>query len=81
MKQRGISFLDLLGLLFIGLKLTEVIDWSWWLVLLPLYGPLALGLVFMLVMLFVFGIIACIVGCVELYKEADKERRAKAARK
>lgn len=25
-----------LGLVFITLKLTEVIDWSWWLVLLPL---------------------------------------------
>lgn len=34
-----ISFLALLGLLFIGLKLGSVIDWSWWLVLLPFYGP------------------------------------------
>ena len=25
-----------LGLLFIGLKLTDNIDWSWWLVLMPL---------------------------------------------
>jgi hypothetical protein len=29
------SFLSLLTLLFIGLKLTDYIDWSWWLVLLP----------------------------------------------
>lgn len=34
----GIGFLGLLGLLFIGLKLTGYINWSWWLVLLPLYG-------------------------------------------
>ena len=29
----------LLGILFIGLKLSNNIAWSWWLVLLPLYGP------------------------------------------
>ena len=33
----GISFLGLLGILFIALKLTGYIAWSWWLVLLPLY--------------------------------------------
>lgn len=27
-----------LGVLFVGLKLAGVIDWSWWLVLLPFYG-------------------------------------------
>ncbi len=37
-----ISFLSLLTVLFIGLKLGGVIHWSWWLVLLPLYGPLLL---------------------------------------
>jgi len=37
-------FLPLLAILFIGLKLAEVIAWSWWLVLLPLYGGLAIGL-------------------------------------
>lgn len=31
----------LLFLVFLVLKLTEVIDWSWWLVTLPLYGGLA----------------------------------------
>jgi hypothetical protein len=35
-------FLPLLAVLFIGLKLTNYITWSWWLVLLPLYGGLAL---------------------------------------
>ena len=32
------SVLDALGVMFIGLKLAHVISWSWWLVLLPLYG-------------------------------------------
>jgi hypothetical protein len=36
------SISSLLGLLFIGLKLTGYIDWSWWLVTLPLWGPFAL---------------------------------------
>lgn len=34
----GIGFFGLLGIVFITLKLTSVINWSWWLVLLPLYG-------------------------------------------
>jgi hypothetical protein len=38
----GIGFFGLLGIVFIILKLTGVIDWSWWLVLLPLYGGLVL---------------------------------------
>jgi hypothetical protein len=32
----GIGFFGLLTILFIGLKLTGHIDWSWWLVLSPL---------------------------------------------
>jgi len=41
----GVGFFGLLGLLFIGLKLGHVIDCSWWLVLIPLYAPLALGII------------------------------------
>ena len=37
------SFFGLLGVLFIALKLTHVIDWSWYLVLLPIYGSIAIG--------------------------------------
>jgi len=33
------SFIPMLALLFIGLKLTNYIDWSWWLVTAPLYVP------------------------------------------
>ena len=48
----GIGFIGLLTILFIGLKLGEVITWSWWLVLLPLYGSVILYL------LAVIGILA-----------------------
>lgn len=33
----GIGFLGVLTLIFITLKLTHNIDWSWWWVLLPLW--------------------------------------------
>ena len=52
-----IGFLELLGVLFIGLKLTEIITWSWWLVLLPLYGPLAL-VCFVALVVFTVAVIA-----------------------
>ena len=35
----GIGFFGLLAILFIGLKLTGFIDWSWWWVLAPLWAP------------------------------------------
>lgn len=38
-KSGGIGFFGLLAILFIGLKLTNHIDWSWWCVLAPLWLP------------------------------------------
>lgn len=40
----GIGFFGLLGVLFIGLKLTGYINWSWWWVTAPLWGPVAFAL-------------------------------------
>lgn len=40
----GVGFCEVLGIVFIVLKLVGVIDWSWWLVLLPIYAPLAIFL-------------------------------------
>ena len=31
-------FFPLLAVLFIGLKLGHIIDWSWWIVLIPVWG-------------------------------------------
>lgn len=33
----GIGFAGMLAILFIGLKLTDYVDWSWWWVLSPLW--------------------------------------------
>ena len=42
-----VGLLGLLGLVFITLKLCDVIAWSWWLVLLPIYGGAALAFGFL----------------------------------
>jgi len=42
--SNGTGFFSLLTIAFIVLKLTKVIDWSWWLVLLPFYGSIIFGL-------------------------------------
>jgi hypothetical protein len=47
-----IGIFGILGIVFVVLKLVGVIAWSWWLVLLPIYGPLALGVALMLIGLY-----------------------------
>ncbi len=49
----GIGFTGLLTVLFVGLKLTGYITWSWWWVLSPLWIGAALGLVVALIILVV----------------------------
>lgn len=43
-KSGGIGFTGLLTIVFIVLKLTDVIDWSWWWVLSPIWISAALVL-------------------------------------
>lgn len=47
----GISFTGLLGIVFIVLKVTGVITWSWWWVLAPLWIPACIGIVLFIVTL------------------------------
>ena len=37
MNKGGIGFVGALTILFIGLKLTHYIDWSWWWVISPIW--------------------------------------------
>lgn len=53
----GVGFFSMLGVLFVGLKLTGYIDWSWWLVLLPIYGPIIVVLTLIFLILLVLNII------------------------
>lgn len=56
--QSGIGFLGLLAIVFIALKLTGYISWSWWWVLAPIWAPFAI----ILVIIAVIGIAALIYG-------------------
>lgn len=57
----GIGFTGLLTIVFITLKLTHVIDWSWWWVLSPLWISLA-------VVLAIFAIIGLVMLIVAIAK-------------
>lgn len=50
----GISFVGLLTILFIALKLTNYIDWSWWWVLSPLWIGVLLGIIIILIFLIIY---------------------------
>jgi hypothetical protein len=50
----GLSFTGALTILFIGLKLAHVINWSWWWVLSPIWISLSLALFILLIIAMVF---------------------------
>ena len=49
----GISFIGLLTIVFIVLKLLGVITWSWWWVLSPLWIGAALAIAIILIVVFI----------------------------
>jgi len=53
----GIGFFGLLAILFIGLKLTGFIAWSWWWVLSPLWAPFCF-LFFIFIFVFIVGLLS-----------------------
>lgn len=55
--QVGPGFLSSLTLIFIVLKLTDVIDWSWWWVLSPLWLPIV---IFILGAALILGLVAMV---------------------
>jgi hypothetical protein len=60
-----VTFLDLLTLLFIGLKLGHVIDWSWIWILLPQWG---------VIVILLLKVMAVFCGRVIQKMKADKEK-------
>lgn len=64
----SISFLGALTILFIGLKLGGVIDWSWWWVLAPVWVPTAI----ILAILSVVTLIAFFFGEIEINKNHEE---------
>ena len=45
----GIGFFGLLQVVFIALKVAKVIDWSWWLVLIPTWIDIGIFLVIVII--------------------------------
>ena len=54
----GVTFASLLFLLFLALKLTHVIDWSWWWITAPIWGPF----VIVAVVLIIIAVIAVLLN-------------------
>lgn len=78
----GISFGGLLTILFIGLKLGGVIDWSWLWVLSPLWIPLAIIVAILLVIAVVAGIVAGSGGLINVVtRKRDARQRARMSKK
>lgn len=54
-RSGGVGFFGLLFITFLVLKLTEVVDWSWWWITAPLWAPfLALLLILIVVFIILF---------------------------
>lgn len=56
----GPGVLGILGVVFIVLKLTGYIDWSWWWVTAPFWGPIALLIGIIVLVLLIAGIVGII---------------------
>lgn len=56
----GIGFPGLLTVVFVTLKLCDVIDWSWWWVTSPLWGVIAFCVVVAVLILVGVGIYKCV---------------------
>jgi len=60
-RKQGMSGFSLLGLIFIVLKLTGTISWSWWWVTAPFWG----GFAILLAILIIFALVAAIIALLE----------------
>ena len=68
----GVGFLGLLTLLFIGLKLTGHIAWSWIWVLAPLWIPISIALLILSVVVLLVAL-----GKIDFDKIVKYERKGK----
>jgi len=60
--SNGIGVGTTLFIVFLILKLTNTIDWSWWWVTSPLWLPLALGIV-------ILGVVGMVMGASGRFKK------------
>jgi len=55
MKGSGISFLTVLFLIFLTLKISKIITWSWWWIFSPLWIPIAISVIVILIILLIYA--------------------------
>ena len=53
-KSSGLGISAVLQIVFLVLKLTRLIDWPWWLVLVPLWTDIGIGLLFIILALIIY---------------------------
>lgn len=75
---RPIKYLTILGFIFVIARILGLIDWSWWLVLLPIYGPTALVIGIILLVLLIIGCIFAGAAFLD-WNDARKRRKRKKA--
>lgn len=75
--SNGITFFGLLTILFIGLKLTHFIDWSWWWILAPIWIPILIILAGVIFYIYGFSWINYLRRCrrEKKQKELDEKMR------
>jgi hypothetical protein len=73
-KGGGLTVAGLLGVLFVALKLTGFIDWSWWLVTLPFWALLAIRLGYLLVLCLAWVAVAIVIAVMTKWESYWKER-------
>lgn len=61
MKSNGISLSMIVFIIFLVLKLTDNIDWSWWWVTSPLWLPM-LSVIVVLIFVFILSIIVAFIS-------------------
>jgi len=73
-----IGVFSLLGVMFVGLKLGGVIDWSWWWVTLPFWGIAALivgGVIFVGIGCVLFGASIMLIEGITDWLTRNKEKK------
>jgi hypothetical protein len=74
-RVQGIGTLGLLGVLFVGLKLTGHVDWSWFWVTMPFWGGAAVVVAIIVVLAVVGGLAMGVAGVIDGIRDVRKQRK------
>ena len=73
----GIGFTGLLTIVFVTLKLTGRINWSWWWVLLPSWGPIAIALGTVIVVFLLVGVMWALAQATLYFSKRKDSKRSR----